>query len=140
MTERKQLKILKVKGVEKVGSKTLPKLTFGASDGEKDLWYHTFKQSIFDLILEGATIDCDVDTLIQNGVTVHRVVQVYVNNEPIVGKKDIKRYGKSADELSQMARTMSLSYAKDLAINKLIDKEDIITWAETFQKWVKEVK
>jgi len=67
----------------------------------------------------------------------------------IWARETVKRsYGKSQEELSQSARTMALSYAKDLAVAminnvpsgsvKKIMVEEILETADRFVKWIKE--
>jgi len=139
--ERKTLQIQQVKEIELIPPKNLPKLAFMANDGQKDMWYHTFKQKAFKLIKPGLSIDCDVEQIIQKGVTNYRIVQVYENNQPIIGKgTGTKRYGKSPEELDQSARTMALSYAKDLAVASKIELSEITTYADNFYHWVKKVQ
>ena len=135
--ERTKLTIKYVKEIEQVGDKNLPRLTFQANDGKGDRWYYTFKQKVFDLIKVDAVVDCDVEHLIKDGVTAYRVIQAYKDGQPVVGAAKKRSYGKSTEELDQMARTMSLSYAKDLAIAGLINKDEIKTYAGDFYNWVK---
>ena len=138
MIERKTLQIQQVKEIELIPPKNLPKLAFMANDGQKDMWYHTFKQKAFKLIKPGLSIDCDIEQLIQRGVTSYRIVQVYENNQPIIGKgAGAKRYGRTPEELDQSARTMALSYAKDLAVAGKITLTEITDYADRFYKWVK---
>ena len=49
-----------------------------------------------------------------------------------------RKFGKSQEELNQSARTMSLSYAKDLAVAGKIEVKSILPIAEEFHKWVKQ--
>ena len=139
MSERKTLSITQVEEIKKVGDKQIPKLSFRAKDGDKELTYFTFKSSLFDLIKEGQTINADVETSTREWedqtYTDRRIVQIYVDGQPVNVKTGYR--GKSPEELDQTARTMSLSYAKDLAVANLISLEEIIKWADSFYDWVK---
>lgn len=48
-----------------------------------------------------------------------------------------RRFGKSQEELSQSARTMALSYSKDVAVAGLISVEQILSQADKFLEWIK---
>jgi len=48
-----------------------------------------------------------------------------------------RSYGKSQEELNQSARTMSLSYAKDLAVAGKVTVEQILGQADKFLEWIK---
>ena len=139
MAERKTLSITQVEGIKKIGDKQIPKLSFKAKDGEKELTYFTFKSSLFELIKEGQTINAEVEVSTRewegNEYTDRRVVQVYVDGQPVNVKSGYR--GKSPEELEQTAKSMALSYAKDLAVAKLISLEEITEWADTFYGWVK---
>jgi len=139
MAERKNLTIIEVKPVEKVGDKQIPKLSFKAKDGEKELWYSSFRTSLFDAVKQGATIDADIEvkSYERDGESRldRRLVQVYVNGQPLGGQK--QRYGKSPEELDQQARLMVLAYAKDLAVADKIPGGEITKQAGLFYNWVK---
>lgn len=136
MAERKTLTITQANEIQKVGEKQIPKLSFKAKDGDKELTYFTFKSSLFELIKEGQTINAEVETEQRGEYTNRKVVQVYVDGQPINVKGGGYR-GKSPEELEQTAKSMALSYAKDLAVAKLISLEEITEWADTFYGWVK---
>lgn len=55
----------------------------------------------------------------------------------IWAKETPKRYGKSQEELDQSARTMALSYSKDLAVSGKIEVERILEQANKFVDWIK---
>jgi len=140
-TERKNLTITQVEEVKKVGDKQIPKLSFKAKDGDKELTYFTFKSSLFDSIKQGQTISADVETSTRdwegNEYTDRRVVQVYIDGQPIATKGGNFYRGKSPEELEQQARVMVLSYAKDLAVAEKIPVVQIINQADVFYAWVK---
>lgn len=48
-----------------------------------------------------------------------------------------KTYGKSQEELNQSARTMALSYSKDLAVAGKIEVTKILEQADKFLDWIK---
>jgi hypothetical protein len=48
-----------------------------------------------------------------------------------------RKFGKSQEELDQSARTMSLSYAKDVAVAGFIPVGQIIELADKFLDWIK---
>jgi len=141
MSERKTLSITQVNEIQKVGDKQIPKLSFKANDGDKELTYFTFKSSLFEFIKEGQEINADVETSSREWdgqtYTDRRIVQVYVDGQPIVGKRGDGYRGKSPEELEQQARLMILAYAKDLAVAQIIPLERITTQADIFYKWVK---
>jgi len=141
MAERKSLTITQVEEIKKVGDKQIPKLSFKAKDGDGEYSYFTFKSSLFEQIKAGQTINADVETSTReydgNTYTDRRVVQIYLDGQPIAAKKGDFYRGKSPEELNQTAKSMALSYAKDLAVAKLISLEEITKWADTFYVWVK---
>ena len=141
MAERKNLTITQVKEIQKVGDKQIPKLSFTAKDGDKELSYFTFKTSFFELIKEGQTINADVETSTReydgNTYTDRRIVQIYVDGQPISGKGGGLYRGKSPEELELSAKSYALSYAKDLAVAQVIPLDKITDQADTFYKWLK---
>jgi hypothetical protein len=48
-----------------------------------------------------------------------------------------RTYGKSQEELNQSARTMALSYSKDLSVAGKITVEQILDQADKFLEWIK---
>ena len=137
MAERKNLTIIQVKPIEKVGDKQYPKLFFKASDGEGEHWYATFRPNLFELIKEGQTISADVETEVKGEYTNRKVVQIYVDGQPVAVKRGEGYRGKSPEELEQSAKLMVLSYAKDLAVADKIVVVEIINQADVFYNWVK---
>lgn len=135
MSERKILTITQVDEIKKVGDKQIPKLAFKAKDGDKESLYFTFRSSLFELIKQGQTITADVDIEERGEYTNRKIVQIYLDGQPIVGKGQYR--GKSPEELDQTAKSMALSYAKDLAVAKLLSLEEITKWANTFYVWLK---
>lgn len=145
MTERKKLAISQVKEIEKVGQRQIPKLKFRAADGEgKESWYETFKSTLFDLIKPGQTIEADVDTSTHEydgqQYTDRRVVQMYVNGQPVSGKMGSQGgyRGKSPEELELSARAYALAYAKDLAMSGMMPLSEITHKADEFYAWLKQ--
>jgi hypothetical protein len=47
-----------------------------------------------------------------------------------------RKFGKSQEELDQSAKTMALSYSKDLAVAGKITVEQIIEYADKFLQWI----
>ena len=137
MAERKTLTITQVNEVQKVGDKQIPKLSFKAKDGDKELLYFTFKSSLFESIKEGQTISADIETEERGEYTNRKVVQIYVDGQPIMSKGGGRTYGKSPEELEQTARLMILAYAKDLAVAQVIPLGDITKQADAFYAWMK---
>lgn len=137
MAERKNLSIIQVKGIEKIGDKQIPKLSFRASDGDGEHWYQTFKSNLFELIKEGQTISADVETQERGEYTNRRIVQIYVDGQPVVSKKSEFYRGKSPEELELSAKSYALSYAKDLAVAQILPIKDITKQADTFYAWMK---
>jgi len=140
MTERKTLTITSVEGIKKVGDRQVPKLSFKAKDGDKELSFFTFRQSLFDAIKSGETIIADVDIRAReyngNTYTDRAVVQIYKDGQPVAIKAGF-RSSKSPEELDQSAKTMCLAYAKDLAVANLVSLGEILTVAQQFYDWVK---
>jgi len=142
MSERKNLTIIEVKPIKKIGDKQIPKLSFRASDGERELEYHTFRSSLFDAVKAGEAIDADIEIKTREWegetYTDRRVVQIYVDGQPLGGKKSGQFYrGKSPEELELSARAYALSYSKDLAVAERIDLDQIVLYAEDFYNWLK---
>ncbi len=48
-----------------------------------------------------------------------------------------RKFGKSQEELDQSARTMALSYSKDLAVAGKMPVEQILEMADKFLEWIK---
>jgi len=138
MAERKNLTITQVNEIQKVGDKQVPKLSFRAREGDSELAaiYFTFKTSLFELIKEGQTINADIETEIRGDYTNRKVVQIYIDGQP-VSSKGTQYRGKSPEELEQQARLMILAYAKDLAVADKIPLEDIPKTADWFYTWLK---
>jgi hypothetical protein len=136
MSERKNLTITQVEEIKKVGDKQIPKLSFKAKDGDKELTYFTFKSSLFEQIKEGQTINADIETEQKGEYTNRKIVQVYVDGQSVSSKKQ-GYYGKSPEELDLSARAYALSYAKDLAVGDKIKVVDIIIRADIFYDWLK---
>lgn len=142
MAERKNLTITGVEEIKKVGAKQIPKLSFKAKDGDKELSYFTFKSSLFESIKEGQTINADVEVSTREwegqGYTDRRIVQIYVDGQPLGGKGGGQSYrGKSPEELELSARAYALSYAKDLAVADRINLNQITIYAQDFYNWLK---
>lgn len=141
-TERRNLTITHVEEVKKVGDRQIPKLPFKAKDGDTELAYFTFRSSLFEAIKVGQTINADVETSSRvydgNTYTDRRVVQVYIDGQPIGGKGQQGYRGKSPEELEQSARSQVLSYAKDLAVADKIPVGEITKQADIFYAWVKQ--
>jgi hypothetical protein len=141
MAERKSLTITQVKEIQKVGNRQIPKLSFTAKDGDKELSYFTFKTSLFDSIKEGQIINADVETSTReydgNTYTDRRIVQIYVDGQPVMSKGTGFYKGKSPEELELSAKSYALSYAKDLAVAGLIPLDKIPGQADIFYKWLK---
>jgi len=137
MTERRVLVVTQVNPIQKVGDKQIPKLSFKAKDGDNELSYFTFKSSLFEQIKAGQTINADVETEIKGEYTNRKIVQIYVDGQPIVGRGSGSYRGKSPEEVEQQARLMILAYAKDCAVAQLIPLKDITKQADTFYQWIK---
>jgi len=142
MSERKTLTITQVEEIKKVGDKQIPKLSFRAKDGDKELTYFTFKTSLFDLISEGQTINADVETSTREWedqtYTDRRIVQIYVDGQPVNIRGGYR--GKSPEELELSARAYALSYAKDLAVADKIIISSLTKYAQEFYDWMKPSK
>jgi len=141
MSERKTLKILEAKPVEKVGRNQTPKLSFKASDGEKELWYFSFRNSLFDAIKQGETIDADVETSTREWdgqeYTDRKVVQVYVNGQPLGGQKAYR--GKSPEEIQSIKAQVA---AKAITEMFVADKLDLFIDSQNYlaiglREWLK---
>jgi len=78
-----------------------------------------------------------VETEIKGEYTNRKIVQIYVDGQPVVSKGGGRTYGKSPEELEQTARLMILAYAKDLAVAKIIHLDDITFIADNFYTWLK---
>ena len=135
MAERKTLTITQVNDIQKVGEKQIPKLSFKAKDADGEFLYSTFRSSLFDAIKQGSVIDAEVDVKQDGDWINRRVVQIYVNGQPIGGQKQGFR-GKSPEELELSARAYALSYAKDLVNGDKLELGKILDQATAFHKWL----
>jgi hypothetical protein len=136
-TERKNLTVTHVEEIKKVGDKQIPKLSFKARDGDRESMYFTFRTSLFELVKQGQTINADVETEERGEYTNRKIIQVYVDGQPVSQKGQQGYRGKSPEELDQQARVMVLSYAKDLAIADKIPFTAITDQADVFYTWLK---
>ena len=140
MTERKTLTITSVEGIKKVGDRQVPKLSFKARDGDKELSFFSFRQSLFEAIKSGETITADVDIKTReyegNTYTDRAVVQIYKGGQPVAVKAGFCS-SKNPEELDRAAKSMCLAYANDLAVANLIPVAQILVHAQTFYEWVK---
>ena len=66
-----------------------------------------------------------------------KMVSEAVAGQPVVTPGG-RQYGKSPEELQLSRRSFALSYAKDLAVAKLIEVKDILTTAENYYRWMGE--
>jgi len=149
MTERMKIEVLEVKERQQVGSKGAIKLAFKGKVEGKELWFFTFRSSLFDTIESSKIIDCEVDTSEReydgNKYTDRKVNQIFIDGKPIGGQKDYKgSRGKSPEELELSRRAFALSYAKDLVVADRISVDKILDYATGFSNWLsgesKEVK
>ena len=102
-TERKNLTITQVEEIKKVGDKQIPKLSFRAREGNNELAaiYFTFKPSLFELIKEGQTISADIEIEQRGEYTNRKVVQIYLDGQPVSSKGTGRSYGKSPKNWSR---------------------------------------
>lgn len=89
--ERMKLTILEVKPRQVINAERgTTKLAFKAHNGEGEHWFYTFRSSLFETIEDGKdkTLDADVlTTESEQWGTQRDVKQLYVDNEPVAGKK-----------------------------------------------------
>lgn len=142
-TKRMKLEILEVKEKQPVGDRGAVKLSFKAKFDDKELWFFTFSTRLFETIEtgKGQTIEADVVISTReydgNIYTDRKVTQIYKDGQPIATAGG-RQYGKSPEELQLSRRSFALSYAKDLAVAKLIEVKDILTTAENYYRWMGE--
>ena len=139
MTERKNLTIIQLKPIEKIGDKQIPKLSFKAKDGETEHWYQCWRTSLFDAIKQGEMIDAEIEIKeTEEYGTNRKIVQIYVDGQPLGGRKVGQYYrGKSPEELELSAKSYALAYAKDLAVSGTIKLDEIIKQSNVFYNWLK---
>jgi hypothetical protein len=138
MSERKNLTITEVgqitSGDRKDGKGKWQSLPFKAKDGDKELSYSTFRTSLFDAIKQGATIQAEVEVKQEGDWINRRVVQIYVEGQPIGVKGQYR--GKSPEELTLSTRAYALSYSKDLVVSGAVKLEKVIEQADVFYTWL----
>lgn len=140
-TKRMKLEILEVKERQSVGEKGAIKLTFKAKGDDGEHWYYTFRSSLFETIEggQGKTFEVDIEVKeTEQWGTQRDIKQIYVEGQPVGGKKQggWQPRGKSPEELELSRRSFALSYAKDLAVAKLIEVNDVLTTAEVYYRWL----
>ncbi|MGA2669986.1 MAG: hypothetical protein ABSF21_00995 [Dehalococcoidia bacterium] len=136
MSERKNLTITEVEEIKKIGDKQFPILPFRVKGQEEKHSYFTARSSLFEAIKVGQTIIANVETEQRGEYTNHKVVQIYLDGQPVSVKKEGYR-GKSPEEIEQSVRSQCCSYAKDLAVADKIPVVEIINQADVFYNWLK---
>jgi len=145
--QRMKLEILEVKERQPIGDRGAVKLEFKAKVDDKELKFFTFSTRLFEAIeaSKGQILEADIVTSTREGTgnfegttfTDRKVTQIYKDGQPVaVGGG--RQYGKSAEEIELSRRSYALSYAKDMAIAKLIEVKDILTTAEVYYRWLSE--
>ncbi len=138
-TTRIKLTIVSVLDIQKIPNKdksgTWDKLEISADDGNGNLRYFASNPSLFQYIQSGAVIDCDIETKVTGDFTNRKVTQIYQEGKPVAGEKKPFQ-GRSFESPELKRRSYALAYAKDMAVGLRIDKEDIITWATKFDKFL----
>lgn len=143
-TKRMKLEIIEVKERQPIGDRGAVKLGFKAKVEDKELWFFTFSTRLFEAIESGKGQIIEVDIVVSereydgNTYTDRKVTQIYKDGQPIAVSPGGRQYGKSPEELQLSRRSFALSYAKDLAVAKLIEVKDILTKAETYYRWMGE--
>jgi len=153
--ERKKLKVNSVGKVEEKSRKdrqgTFPTINFNADDiTEPDIkkgYAYSVANPILIPVIEAAKkgdiIEADVRKLTGEkedgtGWTIHQVIQLYKDGQPIGGQKKV--WGKSIEtvklELESKAKNTALMQAVELAKAVLIDKDEILAWANKFLNWL----
>ena len=121
---REQLKIIEVKDIQKVGEKGAELLKFKAQgpDG-KELWFQTFRKSLFDAIKAGVSIDADIEvkTEERNGTeyTNRQVSQIYRGGQPVAVKGQFQGYrnsGKSPEEIASIEQQVAVKALTELMV------------------------
>lgn len=92
MAERTKLKVIEVKDPQAIGEKGAQKLVFKATNEEsKELWYASFRTSLFQYIKPGELIEVDVDTKTRKyddaTYTDRNIIQLYIDGQPMGGQK-----------------------------------------------------
>lgn len=143
-TKRMKLEIIEVKERQPIGDRGAVKLSFKAKIEDKELWFFTFSTRLFETIEAGKGQTLEVDVVIStreydgNTYIDRKVTQIYKDGQPIAVSSGGRQYGKSPEELQLSRRSFALSYAKDLAVAKLIEVKDILTKAENYYRWMGE--
>lgn len=137
MAEKVKLTILQVKDVQKVGEKQREKLSFQARDAEgKELWYFTFRTTLFDAIRNGKDKEIEVDVEVKSreydGTTYwdRNVSQVYdAEGKPIApveskGQGSRQWYGKSPEEIATIEAQVAakIEGEKEIAAAEIVER------------------
>ena len=141
---REALTIIEIKDVKEVGTKGAQVLAFKARgpDG-KELWYSTFRKSLFDAIKPGESIAADVEVKTQEreGATFtnRQVNRVYVGEQPVAVKGQFQGYrnsGKSPEEIASIEQQVAVKALTELMVaGKIpIDSDEgalMLAWCRT---------
>ena len=141
-----KLAITQVKEVQKIGDKGAEKLAFKAKNFEgKELWYSTFRKSLFPAIKDnvGKEIEADVEITNRevdgNIYTDRKVTQLYVGGEAVAkgqpSKQGFQGYRDSPESRASIELQVCLKCACEIAKeNDTI--ETIISYAEKMRQWI----
>lgn len=119
--KRMTLAVTEVKERQPIGEKGAVKLNFKAKgeDGDKEFWYFTFSQRLFETIEQGKgrELECDVNISTRewdgNTYIDRKVTQIYIEGQPVGGRRpggyqESPETRASIERMSKMGRSTEL--------------------------------
>jgi hypothetical protein len=140
MAERLKLKVLQVRPARQVGQAEV--LEFTAVGEDKKTWmYGAWSRALYEYIKEDAVIDVDVEVKVSdrtNGGGEHyvnrKIVQLYVNGQPVIKKPSGRAYGKSPEEIKSIEAQVAVKAITDLEIANKTLRPELLTLRDTWLK------
>lgn len=127
MAERIKLTVLETKEPQTVGQKGTKKLAFKALNPEsKELWYFTFRPTLFEYIKKDTEIDIDLEVTERevdgNIYTDRKITDLYIKGEAVGGeKKGGFSQGDSPEKRASIEAQSAAKICSDLLVAGKID-------------------
>ena len=143
MSDRIKLTVTEAKEPQEVGSKGAKKLSFkGKSTDGKELWYFSFKTSLFDSIKKDAELDAEVETKSRevdgNTYVDRQVQQLFVDGQPVGSTPQSRAQGgysrqSNPEERASIESQVAAKIVCELLVEKIINVTDtlgkaLISW------------
>ena len=137
-SKRMKLEILEIKERQSVGDRGAIKLTFKAKSDDEEHWYYTFRSSLFETIEsgEGKTFEADVEVKeTEQWGTQRDVKQIYVEGQPVGGKKQWQARQDSPETRASIERQVSVKIASEIS-DTSESLDEILRKADIIYKWI----